>query len=182
METVMLVTAVAGTLVKAVGQFQAGIAANSQAKLEAKQMEIAAGQERAASQRAAFEERRQSRIVLSNAQAAAAASGAGTTDPSVLNITSSLAGEGEYRALTRMYEGEQSARNYETSAGFRRYEGKQAARAGRIGAMTTLLEGGSSLYQRYGGGGGSQAASGMGSSPMRSTTRLSGGGSIRWNT
>lgn len=152
MQMLMPVMAVVGTLVSAVGQFTGGITANREAKAEARQMEIAAGQERAAAQRSAIEERRQAAIVASNAQAAAAASGGGASDPTVIKTMTDLAGEGEYRALAQIYTGEQSARNYETGADMRRYQGKAAARAGRIGAVSTLLKGASSLYDTYGGG------------------------------
>jgi len=147
----LAITAVT-TLVSAYGQHQQGIAANRALKLEAKQMEIAAGQERAASQRNAAEERRQANIALSNATAAAAASGGGAADPSVITNKLNLAREGEYRSLMRLYEGEQSGRNYENQALIKRYEGQQKVAAGRINAMTTLVSGASGMYGKFGGG------------------------------
>jgi hypothetical protein len=96
-------------------------------------MDIAAGQERAASQRNAAEERRQSNIALSNATAAAAASGGGATDPSVITTKLNLAREGEYRSLMRLYEGEQTARNYENQGAVKTVRG--AAESGPLAGL-----------------------------------------------
>lgn len=92
---------------------------------------------------------------MSNAQAASAASGGGAADETVSNITANLAGEGQYRALSQIYQSEQSAINTENQARMSRYEGKQAARAGRMEAMGTILKGGSQLFAKYGGDGSS---------------------------
>jgi hypothetical protein len=163
--------AVAGTVVGAVGTLvsaesqataakAAGKDANRVAKWEAAQMERNAGQERAAAQREAIEERRQGRLAVSRARALAGASGAGVSDPTVTNILADLASQGETNALTALWEGEESARNMEFGAAGRRYEGSQAQqagaytakasrRAGYMSAVGTLLEGGSDFYTKY---------------------------------
>lgn len=164
--------AVAGTVVGAVGTLvssessasaakAAGKDANRVAKWEAAQLERNAGQERAAAQRQAIEERRQGRLAISRARALAGASGAGVSDPTVTNILADLASQGETNALTAMWEGEESARNMEFQAAGRRYEGAtakaagktQAAairRAGYLDTIGTVLEGGSDFYTKYG--------------------------------
>lgn len=135
--TALMVT---GTLISAGGALQEGQAAEAGARFEAAQMSQAAGQERAASQRRALEERRRARLAQSRAQAVAAASGAGATDPTVLNIIGDIEEEGEYRALTAMFEGEEAARGMEMGAMARLWEGRQQRKASRITAASKVLE------------------------------------------
>ena len=138
------------------------IGANAEArslKSEATQLDTQAGQDRASSQRAAIEQRRQARLLQSRAQAVGAASG-GASDPTVVNIISRLAGEGQYRALTALYEGEEMARSKEMQARARRQEAKNTKRAGYISAAGQVLGGASSIYSRFGGGGPSGSSSG----------------------
>lgn len=142
---------VGSTVLSAVGQRNAGIAANQEANYRAQQAEIQAGQERASSQRAMIEELRQMRLVQSKAQSAAAASGAGALDPSVIDIMGDLETEGRYRANVKRYEGEDRARDLENSAVLARYEGKNAKKAGNLKAISTLASGASSMYDKYGG-------------------------------
>lgn len=131
---------------------------------EAAQLQQQAGQQRASAQREAQEQRRRAAIASSNAQARA---GGGSTDSSILGLTGDIAGEGEYNALTAMYEGEERAIGSETQAsaaiaqagqyraggeaGYQR--GQSAARAATTRGFTSALTGASSLYSKYGGGG-----------------------------
>ncbi|WP_016745739.1 hypothetical protein [Rhizorhabdus wittichii] len=142
--------AIGGKVLQAGGSIFGGIAANKAAKAEARQMETQAGLERATSQREAMEERRQARLLNSRALAVAAASGGGADDPSVVNLMADIDGEGAYRALTALYEGETEARGLEAQAKARRKEGKNAKIAGFINAGASLLGAGSSLKERYG--------------------------------
>lgn len=149
------VLTVGSSVLSGLGQMQAGKAANANAKFQAAQMEQQAGQERASSQRAAIAERRRADIAMSNAQAAAAASGGGATDPTVLNITGNLAKEGEYNALSALFEGEERARGLNLQATTTRMEGKQAKRQGMMAGISTIIGGGASAASKY-----SPAASG----------------------
>jgi len=148
--TLATVASVGGSVISGLGQMQAGRAANASAKFQAAQMEQRAGQERAASQRVAIEERRRAGIAMSNAQAATAASGGGATDPTVLNITGGLAKQGEYNALSALFEGEERARGLQLQATSTRMEGRQARRAGMIGGISTIVSGaGNALMNKY---------------------------------
>src|SRR5690348_3482928 len=101
--------AVAGTALRAGGSI---IKSNSEAKdlrRQADQLDAQAGLERASSQRAAMEEQRQSRLASSRTLALAAASGGAADDPTVANLMAGISGEGEYRALSALYEGDQKA-------------------------------------------------------------------------
>ena len=179
----------AGTIFSAVSQARAGSeqqeALNRQSRIaeanaarqaaaaefQAKQLEQIAQEERGAASKAAAEERRRSRVVQSRALALAAAGGGGATDPTVVNIISDLAGEGEYLAALRIYEGEESARKALTGAEAARYEGASGLasaadvasglraegvarrRAGMTGAAATIFAGAGrslSMYGRYG--------------------------------
>lgn len=157
----------AGAILGAAGQYQQGRAARRQGEqlqiakgYEAQQLEINAGQAQAAAQRKSMEERRRASLVASRAQAVAAASGAGVSDPTVENILEDIAGEGEYRAGLAAFEGEESARRMRMGADAARYEGATAAERGRaagraanLSAVGTLATAAGGLYGKYGMGG-----------------------------
>lgn len=137
-----------------------GQAAKALAEYNARQLKYKAGQERAVSQRRAIEERRQARLAGSRARAVAAASGAGATDPTVMDILAALRGEGEYNAQSALYEGEETARGLEAQAAGAlaegqyaeatgRYRAKAIKRAGYMDAVGTLLKGGATFYSKY---------------------------------
>jgi hypothetical protein len=125
------------------------------AERQAQQMEMNAGQERARAQRLAANERKRADIVGSRVQALSAASGAGALDPTILDLTTDIEGEGEYRALTQIYAGEERATGLEYGAAGRRYEGESAYVAGQtrkrqayVGAVGTGLDGALTLLGR----------------------------------
>jgi len=142
--------AIAGNVIKGGGTILSGFQQAKEAKSEAAQLDAASGQERASSQRDAMEQRRQATLVNSRALALAAASGGGASDPTVVNMMANTAGEGEYRALTSLYNGDQQARSYEAKAKGLRREGKNAKLQGIIQGVGTMLQGGSSMMERYG--------------------------------
>ena len=157
-----------GTLFSSIGKFRAGEAYDAQAEaveqaraFEAAQLREKAKVERAAAQRVAGGERRNAELLLSSLQAKVAAGGGGTLDPSIVKLAQDIAGEGELRAMTAMYGGEEAARGLEAGAALRRHAGTRARTAGKIrkgaarrSAYATLLEleGGSfgSLFDKYG--------------------------------
>lgn len=138
-----------GSAMSAYGRYTAGKQAKRAKRFEAQQMQQNAQQLRAASQREALEIDRQSRLAMSRALAVAAASGGGASDPTVLNLMGDLAQEGQYRRMVALYEGEQAAGKQEMGADISYWEGNQALKAGKLEAVGTMLEGGSSLYSKY---------------------------------
>lgn len=140
----------AATVLSAGSQISSGIQTNRAAQYEAGALRQAGGEAVAASQRAAYGERRQKDLALSRAQAVAAASGAGATDKGVLDIMAGIEAQGEYNAMSALYEGQAAKQNYETYADLTSYAGKQARMAGFLKGTTTALAGGSSLYEKYG--------------------------------
>jgi hypothetical protein len=140
----------AGTLLTVGGTIAGANERAGSLRAEAAQLDAQAMTDRASSQRKAIEERRQARLASSRALALAAASGGGASDPTVTKLIAGLEGEGEYRALSALYEGEESARGKEAQAAANRKGAKSAKTAGTLNAVGTILSAGASLYDRYG--------------------------------
>ena len=120
-------------------QRQAGAAAALQAQYaqtlaanRAKALEQRAGQERASAQRAAIEQRRQGDLLQQRSIARAAAGGVATASPSVVGVLGDIDTEAEYRALTNLYEGEESALGLEYNAQLERAAGEGELYAGGL--------------------------------------------------
>jgi hypothetical protein len=130
-------------------------------EFEAKQADYLAGQAKAVSQIEGYQQRKAAALLASKALANAAGSGAGTSDPTVVDLISDIYAEGAYRSALAAYEGEEQARSYTIAAQARRLGGQSAAaartaeganiaRAGQMSMFSTLLKGGSSFLDRYG--------------------------------
>jgi regulator of protease activity HflC (stomatin/prohibitin superfamily) len=114
------------------------------------QYERNAGQVQAASQRSSEEQRRQARFLESRALALA---GGGASDVSVVDTIGDIAAEGEYRALSALYEGDATAQNLRARAKAKVFEGDQFQKASQYATAGTIFKSGSSLYSKYGGKG-----------------------------
>jgi hypothetical protein len=147
--TALLVSAVAGSGLAAYGFLSQGQAANAAAKAEAAQMQRKGIETKAIGQRTAAEERRKAGLIESEARAEAAASGGDTTDKGVGDLLAGLSAEGEYNALTRMFEAESSQNDMMYGAAIRRNQGKSAYRAGVIGAVSEGLKAPSTFVSQY---------------------------------
>lgn len=158
-----LVIAAAGLVMSAMAQKQQGDSAAAQyageyanAEYTAAQLRQNAGQMQAAAQRNAISQERNTKYILSQGLAQAAASGGGASDPTVVNAFAQLAGEGAYRKAVALYEGEDKARALKDQASSKLYAGQlgigagdQVQSASGIGAFAGLLQGGASLYTKY---------------------------------
>src|SRR5688572_16098433 len=131
-------------ILTATGSIISGIQARRAGDAEANAYEVAAGQATAASHRTAAEETRKARLLQSRAQAVAAASGAGASDPTVADIIGDIAGEGQYRSMLAIYEGEEKARAL-------RGRGEAVRREGRSRQTASIINAGKSLFEKYGG-------------------------------
>lgn len=154
-----------------------------EAAFTATQLESQASDALASGQKLAGEERRQAELAQSRIIALAAASGAGASDPTVVNLVARAAGEGAYRAGVRLYEGEAAARLKRMEGQATRYVGETEARSLQARAGTvqlaakasgfqtaaSLASQASTLFDKYGFGG-----------PTKTTTTPAtlGGGSI----
>ena len=141
--------AAAGLGLGAYGRYRGGKSAKKAAKFEARQLEQRAGQVKAVSQRNAQEVSRQGDLQMSRALAVAAASGGGVSDPTVMDVMGDIAGDTDYRRMVALYEGETAADELLLRGQMRRTEGDLAMQAGQIGALGTVLSGGTSMYARY---------------------------------
>lgn len=163
---------IAGGISSAYGQEAQGRAAQAQynasaqnekvsAEFEAKQADYLAGQAKAVSQIEAYQQRKTAALLASKALANAAGSGAGTSDPTVVDLISQIYAEGAYRSALAVYEGEEQARSYNISAAARRLggqsaynartaEGQNIRNASQLSMFSSLLKGGSSFLDRYG--------------------------------
>lgn len=146
-----------GSIFSAAGQLMSGFSQYSIAKSQQIQLDQNANDAVGASQRQAFLDRLKTQAVQSRATAVAAASGAGATDPSVVNLQGEIGREGEYAALTDLYNGTAQAQQMRYQGAVTRYQGNQAVLASGIDALATLTGGsgggGQSLFDKFGGGG-----------------------------
>lgn len=141
-----------GSLFKAVGQYKAGRERKRSLDDQATQLRRNAQVRRAVSHREAADERQLSDLIQSKALAAAAASGAGVTNPNMVRILGDLDAEGEYRALSRLFAGENEAEGMEAEAANLNKAGKAAEFGGKVAAVATILTGDDvSFSSMYGG-------------------------------
>lgn len=171
-EAVALPMMLAGTAMDAGGTILGANAEAGVLKRQADQYEVIAKQRRASSQRKAVEEIREGELQQSRVQALTAASGAGASDPSVVDALARMAGKTQYAKDVALYEGETDARSYEEDARSRRQEARNVKAAGRLKAVGKILKTGMSMYDRYGGG---SSSSSSGSSVARASSN-----SIQW--
>jgi len=104
----------------------------------------------AEAQREAQIERKKARNLMSRARAVSAASGGGTSDPSVQNILTDIETQGEVNALNALYSGNTEARGLRGGAAVARSEGRARRRAGNMNAASTALSGAASWHEKYG--------------------------------
>lgn len=140
----------AGYSADVMGSIEQGKVARREGEVGAFVIERNAKQEEAYSQRRAIEERRQADLVASRATAVAAKDGS-TTDPTVQRIVEDINTEGELRALTRLYEGDERARGMRSTADAVRRGAVEAQQAYAMQAGSTALTGATDLYAKYGG-------------------------------
>ena len=148
--TVMMVLKVASTAMSVISSIKQG---NDQQKLlnrQAEQAEIDAGQKRAVGQRDVIAVKQRGEDLKSRARALAAASGAGSDDPTMEQIFGDIGARTEHDAMMAMYNAESGARRDESQADAWRYEGKMASRAGMITGLGTAISGGLDAYDKYG--------------------------------
>lgn len=150
----------AGSITASEGQQQQGAdayAATQRQKIarqfEAEQATINAGQAIASAQKDAEEERRQTKMVTSRIIAVAAASGAGASDPTIINMIANQAGYGALKAATALYQGEDKSRQLRMVAAGKKYEAGMAELGGiaqknasGVEANATLLKGVGQLF------------------------------------
>src|SRR5260370_737429 len=106
--------------------YQNALQRNQMNHVQAAQLQQAAGQEQAASQRVADDARRKGMVMASRMRAVMGASGAGE-DP---NLIASLEGEGDYNANVALYGGDEKARADMNQAALTRWSGQAGVGTG----------------------------------------------------
>lgn len=107
------------------------------------------GQSVASGIQGAIQDRRRATYVSSSAQARTAASGLTTTSTSSIANMGQIKGEGEYRALQAMYQGEDRANELDYRASQMRTQGSNAVISGWLSGVSSVLSGGTSFYTKY---------------------------------
>lgn len=118
-----------------------GVEKGAALDFEAAQYDEKAGQAVAASQRAAWNEKRNGRLVQSRLVALVAAGGGSATD--VIDLSARISTEAAYRAQTATYQGMDAARTARLQAMGKRYEAAIAVQQGqeKADAYTALKSG-----------------------------------------
>lgn len=144
------VATVGGTAISAIGADNQGKAAKTEADYEANQLNQNADNQMASAEQREVAQNLQTKYVLSTAQARAAAGGAAATDPTVTTNMMTIAGQGQFRALTDLYQGQAAAQADTTKATADIFGGQQGQASGQTKMYSTILGGASSLYDKYG--------------------------------
>lgn len=153
---IQTVAGVGGSAMSASAARKAGKAGQQAKEYEATQYEKQAVQSVASGQRDMLAERRRKELVVSRAQALAAFSGGGASDPTVVNLIADLEGEGAYREAVALYRGEEEGKKLREAARLARVEGDVIKKGGQAQAkaytaqgVAAVGQGVSSLYSKY---------------------------------
>lgn len=152
-----------GTILGAAGSIRSAKAARKQGRQilalrneQAVDLERQAIEVKAIAQRQAIDDQEKAELLISRAQAVAAASGGSATDQTVLDVMSDIEGEGAYRAAMAMYQGEREAETLRQEAKYTRMGGEISrkesnarASAYEMEAAETIAQGATTFYDRY---------------------------------
>lgn len=138
--------AVASTGLQVMGQLQQGKAIKKSKDFEEAQLQQQATARYAEGTREAYEQRRRSDIVESNARAAMAASGGTTTDEAAEGQLAKIGAEGDYNVLASLFDAKLDAQGLQNRAAAADYEGKLARKESRFKALSTVMSKGSDWW------------------------------------
>lgn len=141
---------IASTVLSTAAPLLSGISAKKSAYSEAEQAVTMASRAKAESQQAAQQDLLKGRYAESRARAVAAASGAGASDPTVINDIANLKANSLYNALSDLYSGNTQAESLYRYAQAKRNEGDASLFSGVIGGATTLMSGLQGFHSKYG--------------------------------
>lgn len=140
----------AGTVLTAGSKIYGGIRQKQADDQSAALLGQEAGQSVASGIQGAIMDRRKAAYVASSARARIAGSGLATTGTSAIKTVGDIRGQGEYNALTSLYQGQDRALELNVRAQGLENEGSAAETAGWIGGISSALTGGQSWYAKYG--------------------------------
>lgn len=135
------VASVGGTLVSAMGASQQADYQSALARNQAILDKQKANEEAALAERKQITDLRKTDLVLSRARAVGAASGTDAASPTQVNIEQDIAQQGQYNALSSLYEGLSAERtsNYQSQIDLFKADSVEAAKPLAVGG--TLLSG-----------------------------------------
>jgi hypothetical protein len=146
--TLGTVASVGGTLLQAKAgldnaDYQAAVARSEAAALKQK-----ANEDAAAAQRAAITQNKKTELVQSRLRALAANSGTDATSPDILTTEGRIAEQGQYNALSSLYEGQSRARSDTYQADIDLFKANRIETAAPLTAAGTILSGIGSFADR----------------------------------
>jgi len=145
---VVIIATVISAAASAYAAYSSGQAQKKAREYSAKVAEQQGAVAQESAEAEAEDRRRRARYLLGEQLATAGASGVALEGSPLLAMVDSAVQE-DLEARRIQYRGYLAAVGYGSQAGLARYEGQQAARAGYIGAGTSLLRGGTSAYVNY---------------------------------
>ena len=151
-------TAAVGMGVSALSRVAGGYAQKGALDASANELTQEAGQSVAAGIQGATAMRRRSTYIASNAQARIAGGGLSTTGTSAEEVIGGIKGQGEYEALTQLYQGADRASELNFRARQMRTQGSNAVTGGWIGGAASVLSfagspAGQTFFDKYADGG-----------------------------
>jgi len=141
-----------GTAVSAYGTIAGSRAQAASLDYQAKVARQKGAQEEASAQRQALDTARKTQLAQSTLQARAAGSGAGASDPTVIDLASDIAGRGKYQGLLQQSEGAFKNWDYQTEAAGKEASASAYRDYGTLSAAGTLLGGVGNTFKSYSNG------------------------------
>jgi hypothetical protein len=143
-------TTAASAGIGAVGALNSASVAKQTSDYNAKELERAAAEKRADGTRAAAEQNLKNELVLSQQRAAAAKSGAGTSEgEGYLDLVGDTAQRGRYLSDLDISQGQNAAAGLETKAAITRAKGAADAKAYQMQAVGSLVKGAGDMTNTY---------------------------------
>lgn len=149
MEAMAIILPMVAGGIGAAGSIYEGNYENQAAKTESAQMLQKGDQEVALAQQEASAKRREATLANSRNLAVAAGSGAGASDPTVIQVMADVENQGVFNSLTEMYKGFSRRDDLIAGARARRTEGKNAQTAGWIKGVGTIFDGAAGSASNY---------------------------------
>jgi hypothetical protein len=139
------IASIGGTLLQVKGGLDNAAYQSAVARAEAAALKQKANEDAAAGQRVQGTRERQTALVQSRARALAAASGTDAASPDIINNEGQIARQGEYNALSALYEGQSKAAADNYQADIDLFRAKRIEAGAPLAAGGTLLSGISSI-------------------------------------
>ncbi|MGH7095606.1 MAG: hypothetical protein ACREFB_19000 [Stellaceae bacterium] len=139
LSTIGTLASIGGTALQGYSQLQQGAYAQKVAQAQNASEVAKANQDAAVAERQQETESRTTQYALSREEALAAAAGGAATDPSVLNLSGQIAQQGDYNALSLLYNGQAKSAADLYQGQIDLFGGNQAASAAPMTAIGSVM-------------------------------------------